>query len=182
MPGKLDTYHSHLWKLLDQLGERYLANNQAPFGVFSGYFWIPRIRSIIGSDGNIDPIPQPNVAVRVDHSFEQGDASHGDEENDEHNVAIELRKVVSTMNTVTVACKPTSMYALRARHILNKSMVKQGRSVPISFRLLKRRDEHLNEVEWSGIHEFVRRPDQTNGLTRKECQELRLSIIDNLVG
>lgn len=41
-----------------------------------------------------------------------------------------------------------------------------GRVIQVQYHLLERRDEHLNEIERSGIHEFIRRPDQTNGFTR----------------
>ena len=73
------------------------------------------------------------------------------------------------------------MYPPRVRHNLDESTVKLESSSHIFYHLLERRDKCLDKIEWSGIHELVRRPDRTNGLGRKECQELRFSILDNLM-
>ena len=70
----LDTYQGGLRERLDQFGERYLTDNQSLFGILPGYLWIPRIQIITGSDGDMDPVLQPNVAIRVKYSFEQADA------------------------------------------------------------------------------------------------------------
>jgi len=75
----------------------------------------------------------------------------------------------------------TSMYASRMRHNLDKSAVKKREDNQTRHRLLERCDEQLDDIEWSRIHEFVWRPNHTNGLGRKECQKLRLSILDDLV-
>lgn len=93
---------------------------------------------------------------------------------------VELRKVVGSTNTVT-ALNLTLMYAFRVRHNLKESTVRREGNNQIHRRLLERRDEQLDEVEWSGIHEFVWRPVQTDGLGREERQKLCLGIIDNLV-
>lgn len=66
----LDTYHGDLRELLDQFCERYLTDSQSSFGILSGHLWIPRIRSISGSDGGVNPFPQPSIAIRIKHSFE----------------------------------------------------------------------------------------------------------------
>ena len=72
------------------------------------------------------------------------------------------------------------MYASRVRHNLNKSTVKREGNNQVHHHLLERRDEQLEDIEWSGIHEFIWRPNQSNGLGRKECQKLRLSVLDDL--
>ena len=73
------------------------------------------------------------------------------------------------------------MYVPRARHNLNQRTVKREGDNQVNYCLLERRDKNLNEIGWCRIHEFVRCPDQSNGLGRKECQELGLSILDNLM-
>ena len=80
-----------------------------------------------------------------------------------------------------MALNLTSMYASRVRHNLDKGAVKREGDNQIHHRLLERCDEQLDDIEWSRIHKFVWRPNQTNSLGRKECQKLRLSVLDNLV-
>ena len=115
-----DTYHGGPRELLDQLGERFLTDDQSLFGILSGYLWIPRIRGITRRDGDIDPVPQPSVAIQVNHGLEQADAYHRDKEKEAHDIAVDLWRVVGSTNTVT-ALDLTLMYASRVRHSLNKS-------------------------------------------------------------
>jgi hypothetical protein len=122
------------------------------------------LASALSSEAIVDWTQSLNQTLRFgSEQLRTSRCIHRNEEKDEHDIAVELRKVVSSTNTVTVL-NLTSMYAPRVRHNLNKGTVKRGGNNQIHHRLLERRDEHLNEIEWSGIHEFVWRPDQPNGL------------------
>jgi hypothetical protein len=127
----------------------------------------------------MDPVPQPNVAPWVEHSFEQANARHRNEEKDAHDIAVYLWGAVGSVTTVTVP-DLTLMYAFRVRHNLNRITVKREQNTHIYHGLLERRDEQLDEIERSGIHEFIWRPDQTDGFGCKECQKLCFSILNNL--
>ena len=71
----------------------------------------------------------------------------------------------SAQRTVTVL-DLTSMYVSRMRHILDKGAIRWKGVTQIHYHSLERRDKDFNEIERSGVHEFVRRPDQTNGFVR----------------